>query len=65
MVRQADTIDNPVTGERITFLETSLDTRGESLRIAWSLKQVVSCPAVPTPTRTRRNASRFTLARSG
>jgi quercetin dioxygenase-like cupin family protein len=38
MVRQADTIDNPVTGERITFLETSLDTRGESLSIAWSLR---------------------------
>ena len=38
MVRRGDIIDNPVTGERISFLETSSDTSGELLRIDWSLK---------------------------
>ena len=29
MIRKGDTIENPVTGERLLFLETSADTRGE------------------------------------
>jgi quercetin dioxygenase-like cupin family protein len=33
MVRTGDTIENPVTGERITFLATSADTDGESVVI--------------------------------
>ena len=33
MIRTGDTITNPVTGERITFLETSQDTRGEAVVI--------------------------------
>ena len=29
MIRQGDTIENPITGERVTFLETSAETHGE------------------------------------
>jgi quercetin dioxygenase-like cupin family protein len=38
MARQGDAIENPVTGERITFLKTSRDTGGELLQLHWSLK---------------------------
>jgi mannose-6-phosphate isomerase-like protein (cupin superfamily) len=31
MIRRGDTIQNPVTGERITFLATSADTDGEAV----------------------------------
>jgi quercetin dioxygenase-like cupin family protein len=33
MIRPGDTIENPVTGERITFLATSIDTGGEAVVI--------------------------------
>jgi quercetin dioxygenase-like cupin family protein len=33
MIRTGDTIENPVTGERITFLATSADTDGEAVVI--------------------------------
>jgi quercetin dioxygenase-like cupin family protein len=33
MIRTGDTIENPVTGERITFLATSADTGGEAVVI--------------------------------
>jgi quercetin dioxygenase-like cupin family protein len=33
MIRTGDTIHNPVTGERITFLATSVDTDGEAVVI--------------------------------
>jgi quercetin dioxygenase-like cupin family protein len=33
MIRTGDTIHNPVTGERITFLATSADTNGEAVVI--------------------------------
>jgi Uncharacterized conserved protein, contains double-stranded beta-helix domain len=33
MVRAGDVIENPVTGERMTFLLTGIETRGELLRI--------------------------------
>jgi quercetin dioxygenase-like cupin family protein len=33
MIRSGDTIHNPVTGERITFLATSADTDGEAVVI--------------------------------
>jgi quercetin dioxygenase-like cupin family protein len=29
MIRQGDTIENPITGERVTFLKTSSETDGE------------------------------------
>jgi hypothetical protein len=28
MIRQGDTIENPVTGERVTFLKTAAETDG-------------------------------------
>jgi quercetin dioxygenase-like cupin family protein len=33
MIRTGDTVENPVTGERITFLATSADTDGEAVVI--------------------------------
>jgi quercetin dioxygenase-like cupin family protein len=33
MIRSGDTIENPVTGERITFHQTSADTNGEAVVI--------------------------------
>src|ERR671934_365849 len=33
MIRTGDTIENPITGERITFLATSADTNGEAVVI--------------------------------
>src|SRR5437764_11027455 len=33
MIRKGDTLHNPVTGERMTFLETSQDTGGEHVLI--------------------------------
>ena len=33
MIRAGDTIDTPVTGERIVFRETSRDTNGEAVVI--------------------------------
>jgi quercetin dioxygenase-like cupin family protein len=33
MIRTGDTIENPITGERITFLATSADTDGEAVVI--------------------------------
>jgi len=33
MIRRGDTIENPVTGERVTFLATSADTGSEAVVI--------------------------------
>ena len=38
MIRKGDTIENPVTGERITFLSTSADTDGEAVVIETVVK---------------------------
>jgi quercetin dioxygenase-like cupin family protein len=38
MARRGDIVENPMTGERITFLETARDTGGELLRLDWSLE---------------------------
>lgn len=38
MVNMGDVIDNPVTGERITFTRTSAQTGGELAEIEWELK---------------------------
>lgn len=38
MARQGDAIENPVSGERIVFLETSSETGGELLRLEWFLE---------------------------
>jgi mannose-6-phosphate isomerase-like protein (cupin superfamily) len=37
MIRKGDTIRNPVTGERVTFLETAAETRGEAVVIDTSV----------------------------
>ncbi len=37
MAKAEDVIENPVTGERITFLETSEDSNGELLRFEYVL----------------------------
>jgi mannose-6-phosphate isomerase-like protein (cupin superfamily) len=41
---RGETIENPVTGERITFVETAADTRGELLRF-----ELVMPPGVGVP----------------
>jgi mannose-6-phosphate isomerase-like protein (cupin superfamily) len=33
MIRKGDTLENPVTGERVTFLETAAETNGERVLI--------------------------------
>jgi mannose-6-phosphate isomerase-like protein (cupin superfamily) len=38
MIRTGDTLENPVTGERITFLTTSADTDGEAVVIETVVK---------------------------
>jgi quercetin dioxygenase-like cupin family protein len=38
MIRSGDTIHNPVTGERITFHQTSADTNGEAVVIECSVQ---------------------------
>ena len=37
MVRIGNVIENPITGERVTFLKTSQDTNGELLQIEWTV----------------------------
>ena len=37
MIRQGDTIENPLTGERVTFLKTSAETDGELVVIEASI----------------------------
>lgn len=37
MARRGDMIENPLTGERVTFLETTRDTGGELLRFEYVL----------------------------
>ncbi len=37
MAKTGDVIENPTTGERITFLKTTRETNGELLRFEYSL----------------------------
>ena len=37
MARAGETIENPITGERVTWLATSADTEGELLRLEWTV----------------------------
>jgi quercetin dioxygenase-like cupin family protein len=48
MINAGDTIDNPITGERITFLETAQETGGEYVRIEVTVrpKGFVAAPHV-------------------
>jgi len=38
MIREGDTVVNPVTGEHITFLETAADTGGERVLIDFTVQ---------------------------
>lgn len=44
MARRGDVIENPITGEKVTFLETSEDTNGELLRFEYVLPPRFSIP---------------------
>ena len=57
MIRTGDTIHNPVTGERITFLATSADTDGEAVVIETVVQPKVASQR-RTCTRPRPSASR-------
>ncbi len=41
MAKAGDVIDNPTTGERITFLETTLETNGELLRFVSEIRPLL------------------------
>ena len=63
MAKAGDIIENPITGERITFLKTTQETNGELLRF-----EDVLPPDSPYPnisTRARRSATRSFRARYG
>jgi quercetin dioxygenase-like cupin family protein len=44
VARAGDIIENPVTGERITFLKTTQETNGELLRYEWVLPPGFTIP---------------------
>ena len=44
MARRGETIENPITGERITFIETAQDTNGELLMFEYVLPPCFSIP---------------------
>ncbi len=55
MAHRGDVIENPVTGERITFLETSEDTGGELLRFEYVLPPGFSIPELVHPRQEERH----------
>lgn len=55
MAHRGDVIENPVTGERITFLETSEDTGGELLRFEYVLPPGFSIPEHVHPKQEERH----------
>ena len=57
MIRSGDTIHNPVTGERITFHQTSADTNGEAVVIETIVQpDGAVCAAHVHPSQTERFA---------
>jgi hypothetical protein len=38
VIRTGETIENPVTGERVTFLRTAADTKGELVLISFAVE---------------------------
>ena len=63
MAKENDTIEHPVTGEKITFLETSEETGGEYARAELRVRPH-GFLAAPTSIPSRRNRSRYARARS-
>lgn len=55
MAHRGDVIENPVTGERITFLETGEDTGGELLRFEYVLPPGFSIPEHVHPKQEERH----------
>ena len=46
MIRTGQTIENPVAGERVTFLRTAADTKGESVLVSVGVKRGGAAPAI-------------------
>ena len=47
MAKTGHTIDNPVTGDRVIFLQTAADTDGKLLRIEYVVTRRESEPHIP------------------
>lgn len=57
MAISGQVLDNPISGERITFRKTAADTGGEILAFDLELSPTATCPAL-TSTQRRRSVSR-------
>ncbi len=55
MARAGDLIENPLTGERITFLKTTLETNGELLRFEYLIPPGFSIPEHVHPRQEERH----------
>jgi hypothetical protein len=55
MARRGDIVENPMTGERTTFLETARDTGGELLRFEYVLPPGWSVPEHVHPRQEERH----------
>jgi quercetin dioxygenase-like cupin family protein len=55
MARRGDVVENPITGERVLFLETSEDTNGELLRFEYVLPPRFSIPEHVHPRQEERH----------
>jgi hypothetical protein len=62
MAKAGDLIENPATGERITFLQTTTRPTASCCASSTSFLPVSPYPSTSTPT--RRSATRSSLARS-
>ena len=62
MAYTGQSFENPVSGERITFLQTAADTDGALLEFELELTPTATCPA-RTCTPSRRSASTCSRAR--
>ena len=55
MARVGDVIENPVIGDRVTFLEVAADTGGEGLRFEWVVPPGFSVPEHVHPRQEERH----------
>jgi quercetin dioxygenase-like cupin family protein len=55
MARRGDVVENPISGERITFLETAGETNGELLRFEYVLPPRFSIPEHVHPRQEERH----------
>jgi hypothetical protein len=55
MASQGDVLENPLTGEKVIFLETSEDTNGELLRFEYVLPPRFSIPEHVHPRQEERH----------